>query len=85
MASGEFPETKFTVDDRGEVGSEGGWRGQEIEGGEGKEARIGEWCASKTIVSRSHSVKEGSGFNRVKCLVTIMNMGRGATRNHGRW
>lgn len=50
-----------------------GWKGQ------GRQSR------GEVIVSRSHSVKKGSGFNRVKCLVTIMSMGRGATRNHGRW
>jgi hypothetical protein len=33
---------KFTLEDRGEVGSERGWWGQKIEGGKGKEDRVGE-------------------------------------------
>lgn len=34
---------------------------------------------------QSHSVKEGSGFNRVKRLVTVMSMGKEPIRNPGKW
>lgn len=65
--------------ERDEAGSERGWRGQQIES---------EWKGSYNMGEpylQSHSVKEGSGFNRVKHLVTVMSMGREPIRNPGKW